>query len=109
MRRTSGQSETSNVIRISFNSDEARLSPEDYQNHLGALVDTGSDPVADLLNEFEDICENDGEKESFDIYRLGYKEDLLTMGDALMDQIKCINDMTKKMDYYLSEMNFDNE
>lgn len=106
--RTTSERSASNVIEVSFNSDSANNAAEEFQNHLNSLVETAvEDPLASLLNEFEYQSDKDREEEKFNEFRLSYKQDLITMSETLMAQIRALNEKTARLSYYLTEMNFE--
>ena len=105
--RKVNENNTSNVIEVSFNQANPSVAIEEYEAHLGSLVDLCEDPVTELLNEFDQQEEEVKGRDLVDQHRVSYDENPIMMGEKLMQQIKQIQEKTSRISYYLTEMNFE--
>lgn len=86
-----------------------------------AELQLGDDPLSDLLHEFDDLVHNDDNgadainnqdefifhhQKSWD-YQVKYDDDLRFMADTVLDQIKRLKEDSKRLKYYLDEMDLD--
>lgn len=112
----------SNVIEVSFSPRNENLSFEREENP-SELSDgqrfednLDSDPLEDLLNEFEDLDESDFVEDTKDFildnrndeqFNFSYKDDPVHMTEVLLKQNERLNEDLKRLSYYLDEMNFE--
>lgn len=84
--------------------DVAHPASKNYPEYL-------DDPISDLLGEFDDLVEEQPPREDFIYnhqkewdYRVDYRDDLMTMVDKVGQQVKRIKEDTKRLRYYLDEL-----
>jgi hypothetical protein len=130
--RRGTEGNTTNVLTMNFRrkSDTSGIDTGDIPNDIAhpaskhypeAELQAGDDPLSDLLHEFddlvlkeddsEDIVENRDEyifhhQKSWD-YQVKYNDDLCFMADTVLDQIKRLKEDSKRLKYYLDEMNLE--
>jgi hypothetical protein len=107
----------SNVIEVSFSSKKEKHSLDiEHPASVWFEEESESDPLEDLLNEFEDLTEDDLKAEKDDYifhhqekkdFNLSYKDDSISMTEKLLNQTRFLREDLKRLSYYLDEMNMD--
>ena len=115
MKQTSDAEREDNVIKLSFkqNYDPNAIAHDIAHPASKHFID--DDPLNDLLTEFDHLIEDEDEFEEEFIfhhqkpwdYQVRFDDDLRTMADSVLDQIKRLKEDAKRLKYYLDEMNLD--
>jgi hypothetical protein len=129
MKNVSEVERRSNVIPLSF-SDRRTKQIEGISNdipndiaHPASKRYPIDDPLDELLNEFNHLVDEDlineldeysAEKEDFIFhhqqnwdYQVEVEDDMRFMADTILTQIKRLKEDSKRLKYYLNEMNID--
>lgn len=116
MKQTSEAERDDNVIKLSFKQENDPNSIPHEIAHPASKHFTEDDPLEDLLHEFDDLVDDDllEDEEEFIFhhqkpwdYQVSYDEDLRSMADTVLDQIKRLKEDAKRLKYYLDEMSID--
>ena len=128
MKNATDVDRRSNIIPLSFkdrrNSDESRANekvPHDIA-HPASKNYSLDDPLADLLNEFSGIdleaYDFDDEEEEEDYifshqknwdFQVSIEDSPKAMADMIVEQIKRLKDDSKRIKYYLNELNLNSD
>lgn len=107
-----------NVISLSFKKDyDPNAIPHDIA-HPASKHFIEDDPLNDLLTEFDDLVDEEEdiieEEDTFIFhhqkpwdYQVQFDDDVRSMADTILDQIKRLKEDSKRLKYYLDEMNLD--
>lgn len=111
MNQTSQVERENNVINVSFSKEyDSSSVPHDIA-HPASRYYPEDDLIGDLLSEFDDLVEDDNEQEIGSIdntqYAVDYEDSVKSMADTILDQIKRLKEDSKRLRYYLDELNLD--
>lgn len=111
MKNASDVERDENVIQISFGNEIPNEISHPESLRYPEEID---DPLAELLNEYNDVVEEDLPKEDFifaheDKWRFSVStlETTQEMADTILKQSRRIREDVKRLKYYLDEMNID--
>lgn len=118
MKQTSEAGRDDNVIKLSFKNEyDPNAVPHEVAHPASKHFD--DDPLNELLHEFDDLVDEDedlfsDEEEEFIFhhqkpwdYQMSFDEDLRSMADTVLEQIKRLKEDAKRLKYYLDEMSID--
>lgn len=125
MKNATDVDRRTNVIPLSFKDrrrdDESSSSEEEIPIEVAHPASKNfplDDPLADLLSELNDIdledCDFEGEEEDEDFifhhqknwdFQVSLEDSPKVMADTIVEQIKRLKDDSKRIKYYLDEMN----
>jgi hypothetical protein len=128
MKNATDVDRRSNVIPLSFkdrrNSDDASANediPHDIA-HPASKRFSLDDPLADLLNEFSEIdleaydFDDEDEEEDYIFnhqknwdFQVSVEDSPKAMADTIVEQIKRLKDDSKRIKYYLNELNLNSD
>lgn len=111
MNQTSQLERGDNVINVSFSKEyDSNSVPHDIA-HPASKYYPEDDPIADLLSEFDDLIDDDDEQvmEKIDNsqFAVDYEDSVKSMAETILDQIKRLKEDSKRLRYYLDELNLD--
>lgn len=129
MKNVTDVERRSNVISLSFKDRRSTLKedvndiPHEIAHPASRRYAIESDPLDDLLSEFNHLVDEDlineleestMEKEDFIFnhqqnwdFTIDHEDDPRFMADTILDQIKRLKEDSKRLKYYLNEMNID--